>query len=391
MFDEAGKNCYLDHPTTSWPKAPGVVDAVVEALTTFCASPGRSQYNLSRHAHDIVENVRQNVAAYLNCPHVERIILTPGATTSMNMALKGFLDETDHVIATSFDHNAALIPLANMRARGISVSIVSRQSPDSDFVDGIIRELRPSTKLLVINHASNVTGSLLPLEELIPAAHANGTNVLLDASQTIGHIPIDLNEIPVDLIAFGGHKSLLGPPGVGCLVVNNPDMRLRPIIEGGTGLEFGDAAAEPIYPISYECGTQNFPAIAGLGKALEFVSSDSYSKNRQKYCQLKKKCIERLSQFPHVKLKGSFGNHEKSVPVISFTVDGHSPDYVASILDERFNIQVRSGLHCAPAMHRALGTYPNGTVRIGFGFGNSEESVDSICTALEWFEGKNTP
>ena len=384
MYNLANSNSYvagyLDHATTSWPKAPGVVEAMAWTLTDTCASPGRSNHRLAREVSALVEKARERVTEVFRVKRLEDVIFTSGATMALNLAIKGLLMPGDHVIATCFDHNSVLRPLMRMEREGCKVTIVRRCDPDMMFVDAVIREFRPETRLVVVNHASNVCGTLLPCREIGSAARSRGITVLLDAAQTAGHVPIDLLSLPVDLVAFSGHKGLLGPPGIGCLLVNNPNLALVPLLEGGTGLQSESLVPQMVFPTSFEVGTQNAPAIAGLGAALEFVTSENFNNARENAGLLYKKCLERLYEMPHVRVHGH--SQLPSIPIISFTIKGMLPEEVANILDSEHNIQVRDGLHCAPLAHEALGTFPYGTVRIAFGYGNTDETVDQLCYAL---------
>ncbi len=264
---------YLDHATTSRPKAPGVVEAMVWTLTEVCASPSRSSHHLGREASTLVEKVRRRVADVFHVARPENVIFTSGATEALNLALKGLLAPGDHVVATCFDHNSVLRPLMRLKAEGCKVTIIHQCDPDERLVDAVVREFRHETRMVVVNHASNVCGTLLPCEEIGHAAQQRQIAVLLDAAQTAGHIPIDLSSLPVDLMAFSGHKGLLGPPGIGCLILKTPELPLTPLLEGGTGQESESLVPQKVLPTSFEAGTMNLPAIAGLGAALDFVAT----------------------------------------------------------------------------------------------------------------------
>lgn len=370
---------YLDHPATSLPKAPGVARAVAWALESL-GNPGRSAHRFSTDAKAVVDRVRRQVADLVGAKEPGRVVFTSGATMALNLALRGLLRPGDHAITTCFDHNSVLRPLTQLKRDGVHLSIVRRSNP-AELTQAVIDELRPSTRLVALNHASNVCGTVLPRESIARAVKDRGVHVLLDAAQTVGHLPIDLSASSVDLVAFGGHKGLLGPPGVGCLVLNACDLELRPFVTGGTGQQSDslEPAAQP--PAGFEPGTLNTPAIAGLGAAIDYVSADAHRRDRERWSRLRDTCIERLSHLGAVRLY--VHADQPAVPIVAFNVEGQLPERVAERLDHEYGILTRAGLHCAPLAHRALGTGSYGAVRVGFGHGNDETSVERLCRALE--------
>jgi selenocysteine lyase/cysteine desulfurase len=372
---------YLDHASTSSPKAPGVIERFVGVIERVGASPGRSVHRLGRAAAELVERSRVRVARFFGCPSPAGVIFTAGATSALNLATKGLLRAGDHVVVTSYDHNSALRPLMRLRGNGVRVTIVRRADAGADFVDAVIGEVRPATRLVVINHASNVLGCVLPYEPIVKAVHARGALVLLDTAQTAGLISIDLLRSPVDLLVFSGHKALLGPPGVGGLIVRDLRLPLEPLIDGGTGHVSEDLEPVPTLPNSFEAGTGNAPAISALEPALDFVEQAGVQL-AEHAAALRRRCVARLAALPGVQVLDL--PDRPSVPVVSFRVAGMSPQRVAATLDERFGIQVRAGLHCAPLVHEAFGTATaGGTVRASFGYGNTDRSGELLCDAME--------
>jgi selenocysteine lyase/cysteine desulfurase len=370
---------YLDHPATSRPKAPGVVEAMVRALTEVCASAERSNHRLGALADEIVVSTRRKVAAAFCLGSPDSVVFTPGATWALNLALKGILNPGDHVVTTSWEHNSVLRPLMRLRELGCEVTIVRSQDPN-DITKQITRALRPNTRVVAITHASNVCGTILPVLEVASRVRAAGALVLLDASQTVGHFDFDLQLMPVDLVAFSGHKGMLGPQGIGCLLVANPDIEIRALVDGGTGHNSADLRPSPICPGGLEAGTLNLPAIAGLGAALDFVSSDNYKAERQIAQALREECIAGLRELSSAIIY-SHTNCE-AVPVVSFNLKDVAPTVVARQLDLVSGIEVRAGLHCAPLAHETLGTGARGSIRVGFGYGNEAGCVERLCKAL---------
>jgi len=294
---------YLDHAATAWPKAPGVGAAMSDALTAY-GSPGRGGHRLSTLGGQLVERVRQRVANLLGMAGSDRVVFTPGATYSLAFALQGLLKRGDHVIATSFDHSSVLRSLEQLRRyHGVLVTVVRHNAADDTLVDAVAADIRPQTRLICVNHASNVTGAILPCSALIELAHRQGAHVLVDASQSIGHVTFDLAELPADMVAFGGHKALLGPAGVGCLAIANPDIRLTPTVTGGTGYDSGNLDPHLVTPSSYEVGTLNVPAIAGLEAALVFREHGNPRAQQFALTALREDCI----WHSHLRLPGAIG------------------------------------------------------------------------------------
>lgn len=372
---------YLDHASTSWPKAPGVGAAVTQTLE-FAGSPTRGAHSLAAAGSDVVEGVRRQVAELVGTADPARVIFTPGATYALNLAIRGLgLGSEDHVVATCFDHNAVLRPLTLLRnERGVAVTTVQCNAMDGRLIDQVRVAIRPHTRLMTINCASNVTGAILPCAELIELAHAREIVVLLDACQTIGHLPVNLETLPADLIAFCGHKALLGPPGIGCLVIGNPELRVMPYVTGGTGHDSSNLAPEVAYPSSLEPGTLNAPAIAGLGAALEFLQQPDQRSLSATLRTMRLDCLNQLGSLPRVRIHSQA---ENSVPIISFNVEGLLPERVSATLNADYGIQTRAGLHCAPAAHAALQTGPYGSVRASFGFGNRLEANGRLLQAIQ--------
>ena len=377
---DSNTNIYLDHAATSWPKAPGVSAVMTKTLEDM-GSPARGAHRLALEGGKVVEQVRTQVARLIGVGDSRQIIFTPGATYALNLAIRGLLlQKGDHVVATCFDHNAILRPLTQLQNDlGVGVTIVRNETVGMQLIDKVQDAIRPNTRLLTLNHASNVTGEILPCSDLIEIAHARNIVVLLDACQTVGYLPLRLETLPADMIAFGGHKALLGPPGVGCLVIGNPELRVVPQVTGGTGHNSSDLSPDVLYPSSLEPGTLNVPAIAGLGTALEFHQETYKNSPSMTWNLLRQDCIRKLKTIPKVRMHSQ---EENSVPIISFNIEGLLPEHVSSTLDVKYNIQTRAGLHCAPLAHEALGTGKYGSVRASFGSGNSSDDSKRLLEAI---------
>ncbi|HHY93141.1 MAG TPA: aminotransferase class V-fold PLP-dependent enzyme, partial [Firmicutes bacterium] len=302
-------------------------------------------------------------------------------TDALNMALKGVLKPGDHVVTSALEHNSILRPLEGLRERGVITYTVVPASPvgELDPAD-FARAVRPDTRLIAVTHASNVIGSVTPLAEVGAVARQAGTLFLVDAAQTAGVLPIDVQALGIDLLAFAGHKGLLGPMGTGGLYVR-PSLELASWREGGTGSRSELTTQPDFYPDHLEAGTPNTPGIAGLNAGLDFILKTGLEAIQEKEQALSARLHGGLAAIPGVKLYGS-PDLTRRVAVLSFTLDGRDNAEIAVHLDRQYGIMSRPGLQCAPLAHQALGTFPEGTVRLSLGYFNTEEEVDQAIRAI---------
>jgi len=333
-------------------------------------------------AEETVLDARVGAARFFNAPVVERVIFTLNATDALNMALKGYLAPGDHVVTTPFEHNSVVRPLAVLAAsRGVS----SAEAPAD--TEGLVdpaafeRTIRPGTRLAVVSWVSNVTGAIQPLAALASVCRRHGVTLLADASQAAGHVPIDVQAAGVDMLACSGHKGLLGPTGVGLLILAE-GVDLATQREGGTGVGSQDPDHPRAYPHHLEAGTPNTVGIAGLGAGLEFLAEVGLEEVGRKEDELASVLWDGLAAVPGVTL---YGPREASrrAGVVSFNLEGWDPVDVATVLDQSFGVCCRPGLHCSPRAHRALGTLPAGTVRFGVGYFNTPAEVAAAAKAVE--------
>lgn len=372
---------YLDWAATSCKKPPQVAGAMKDFIDNIAVSSGRGAYKKAFTADGIVYECRKEAAKLFSAPDPARIVLTSGATESLNIVLKGFLKEGDHVITTYLEHNAVIRTLHRLvKERGISYTAIKCDSNGyfnpNDFRNAII----PSTKLFAINHASNVTGNILPVSEISLIAHSFGVKVLLDAAQSAGSIKIDVIRDGVDFIAFAGHKSLLGPQGTGGLYIAEgiaPD----PLKDGGTGSDSRSLAMPENLPERFEAGTMNYPGIAGLREGIKYINDIGVENIRENELEVIGYALEQFSKLKHVKLYGC-KNASDIVGVFSFNIDGIIPAKAAHILDMEHNIMVRAGLHCAPLAHESIGTIDTGAIRASIGFTTTTKDIDRLIDAL---------
>jgi cysteine desulfurase family protein len=371
---------YFDNAATSWPKPPAVRAALSEYFGEAGGNPGRSGHRMSVAAARIVETARETLAELLHSNDASRIVFTHNATHALNLALYGVLRSGDHVVTTSIEHNSVMRPLRHLETLGVELTVVACAPDGMLDLDDVRRALRPGTRLLVTTHGSNVAGTLAPIGTLAAIARDNGTLYLVDAAQTAGAIPIDAQEMGLDLLAFTGHKALLGPTGTGGLYVRE-GVALAPLIRGGTGSDSAHEIQPEFMPDVYESGTLNVAGIAGLAAGVRFLSEIGIETVQAYERKLVAQFIAGASEIAGITLYGP-KDTALQCGLVSFNVAGATPSEAGLILDESFGIMARTGLHCAPAAHRTLGTFPTGTVRFSFGWFNTPSEVELALKAL---------
>ena len=374
---------YLDNAATSWPKPPQVVEAMVRFMNDVGANPGRSGHRLSVEAGRIVYEAREAVAELFNAPDPLRVVFGPNVTEALNLALRGILRPGDHVVTSSMEHNSVMRPLRALEREGVEVTVV-RCSPEG-FLDpaDVEKALRPNTVMIVLNHASNVVGTLLPVAEVGRIARRYGLLLLVDAAQTAGAYPIDMQADRIDLLGFTGHKSLYGPMGTGGLIIGERvDLaRLTPLKRGGTGSRSEREEQPDFLPDMCESGTPNAVGLAGLAAGVRWVLERGVAAIRAHEVALAQRLIDGLRAIPGVTVYGGL-DATRQMATVSFNIAGMEPSEVGLRLDEEYGIMCRVGLHCAPAAHRTLGTFPQGTVRFGLGCFNTAMEVEMAVGAV---------
>ena len=373
---------YPDNAATSWPKPESVYQTMDEFLRTKGGNPGRGSHSMAVAAGETVEETRRLLARLINAVERERVIFTFNCTDALNLGLKGLLRPGDHVITSCIEHNSVVRPLRKLEQQGVKITRIP-PSAEAGVVSArdIEQAITKDTKLVVVTHASNVTGVIQPIEEYGIVARKHNLIFMVDAAQTAGRYPIDVQAGNIDLLAFSGHKGLLGPPGTGVLYVGDR-VSLDSLREGGTG-SHSEQEEQPFeLPYRYESGTVNSVGISGLGAGLKYIFGEGLERIRTHEQYLTDRLIEGLSPIPRVTLYAA-KDSSKQAPVVSFNIEGYEPGEVGAILDQAFDIKVRTGLHCAPAAHKTLGTYPLGTVRLSPGYFNTVEEIDLTLHALE--------
>jgi cysteine desulfurase family protein len=383
---------YFDNAATSWPKPPGVAEAMVHYLENVGANPGRSGHRLSLEAGRIVYNAREAVAELFGVADPLRVVFGANVTEALNLALHGYLRPGDHVVTSSMEHNSMMRPLRALAAGAHSDPIELTVVPCSPegFLDPADLEaaLRPSTVMIALNHASNVCGSLLPVREAGTVAQRHGCLLLVDAAQTAGAYPIDMKAEGIDLLAFTGHKALGGPMGTGGLVIGERvDLeRLKPLKRGGTGSRSEHEEQPDFLPDMCESGTANTVGLAGLLAGIHWVRESGVDVIRKHEVELAQRLIDGLRRISTVTVYGG-QDATRQTATIAFNVKDTAPSEVGLRLDESYGIMCRVGLHCAPAAHRTLGTFPDGTVRFGLSAFNTQDQVDTALAALSEISG----
>lgn len=372
---------YLDNAATSFPKPESVYQAVMHAMRDIGASPGRGGYRRSLEAGRIMFQAREAAAALLSVSDASRIIFTHSATESLNMALRGVLAPGDHVVTSSMEHNSLARPLHLLQRQGVEVTIVQAGSDGLIAPLDITKALTPRTRMIAVSHVSNVSGTIQPIAELGAISRDSGVLFLVDAAQSAGCLSIDVDSIGIDLLACPGHKGLYGPQGTGLLYAA-PRVELKPLLSGGTGSNSSSEEQPDGMPDGFESGTHNLPGIAGLKAGIEFVMQQGVEAIGAHERRLVALAMERLRGLPGLHFHSPADPAVRS-GVLSFTVAGHDSSALAFMLDQRFDIAVRAGLHCAPRAHCTLGSYPGGTVRMSPGWFTTDNDIELFCDAVE--------
>ena len=380
---------YLDNAATSYPKPPAVWEAVEHYQRHLGTAVGRGGYETSQQVGHRVLRARQRLAELFRAESPERITFGFNGTDVLNQALHGLLQPGDRVVTTQLEHNSVIRPLHDLRNRlGIEVTSVPATPQGTLDIDRFRTALACRPRLVALLHASNVSGAILPLADLAHLARQAGALVLVDAAQTAGHVPIDLGTLPIDLLACSGHKGLLGPLGTGVLYLRpGIEEQLRACRQGGTGTASEFEEQPSTLPEKFEAGNHNAPGLCGLDAGVSWVLEQSPHRLHQQERELTAQLIAGLQSLPGVTLYGPPGDEDR-VGLLSLTLAGWDPQELAATLDQSFGIEVRAGLHCAPGVHRALGTLTGGgAVRISVGPFTTSDEIEAVISALSQIAG----
>ena len=378
------KRVYLDNGSTSFPKAPGVSDAVKFFMDEVGANVNRGGYETAYSAEDVIMETRVMLKNLFNCPYKTRnVIFTPNITYSLNYIIKGWLKPGDHVLVSSMEHNAMMRPIVQLGAHGVSFDRIPCTCDGEMIVEKIEELIRPETKGILTLHGSNVCGAVMPLEAVGQICKKHNIKFVVDAAQTAGVFPIDMVKMNIDILCFTGHKSLLGPQGIGGFLISDEMAKVvDPLITGGTG-SVSDSEIQPEFlPDKYESGTPNIPGIYGLHAGLKYITETGIDHIRAKEMELAGAFMNEMKEVASVRIVGP-NRVENRAPVVSLDFHDQDNAEIAFLLENEYGIATRTGLHCAPNAHKTLGTYPQGTVRFSFGHFNTMDEVLYAANAVK--------
>lgn len=373
---------YFDHAASSWPKPPQVIEEMIKAVEQYGANPGRGSHQMAVQASRIIFDTRRQLAKLFQINNENSLFFAPNASFALNQAIKGFLQPGDHVVTTMIEHNSVRRPLEYLkRTRSIEVTYLPVKKDGSICLDDLRAALKNNTRLFVCSHSSNLLGSIIPIADISEIVKKSGIKLLVDAAQTAGNYPIDVNAMGIDMLAFPGHKGLLGPQGTGGLYIH-PDIELDPLLHGGTGSQSEDIDQPNVLPDRYETGTLNTPGIAGLNAGVKFVLEQGVSVIQKKEWDLTQRLMEGLLHIEGVSLLGPALGEEKT-GIVSFNISGRDASEIAFLLDRQYRIAVRAGYHCTPLAHETAETRSTGAVRASIGYYTTEEEVDYFISSIK--------
>jgi cysteine desulfurase/selenocysteine lyase len=378
---------YLDNAATVFPKAAGVLQKMTDAYRSLGVSPGRGGYDLAVMAADLVMDVREHLCRFFGSDDPERVAFAANASDALNLIIQGMIEPGCHVVSTRLEHNSVLRPLHHFHKQGVlTCDLVPFDGQGYIDPEDIVRVIKPATRMVIINHASNVIGTIQDAEAIGRVCRNHGVPLVLDTAQSAGLVPIRMQEWGVSALAFTGHKSLMGPSGIGGVVLAS-DVDIRTTRFGGTGVDSESLMHTQSYPHRLETGTLNLLGIIGLGAGLEHMEQCGIDITRVREVALAERLAQGLLEIPAVSMYGP-SCWDNRLAVLTVNVRNMAPEDVGAILDGDYGIAVRTGLHCAPLVHRDLNTYPYGGVRFSIGPYNTIDDIDAAVSALSVI-GKN--
>lgn len=370
---------YLDNAATTMHKPKEVVDAVINAMSSM-GNAGRGANEASLSASRIIYDTREKLCKFFNGENPKQIVFTNNSTESLNIAIKGLLNPGDHVITTMLEHNSVLRPLYEMREKGVELTIIESDKNGSFRLGDMEAEIRPNTKMIVCTNGSNLTGNYVPLKPIGELARKHGILFVVDASQTAGVFPIDVQGMMIDVLCFTGHKGLLGPQGTGGMYVRG-GLKIRPLKTGGSGVQTYSKTHPAEMPTALEAGTLNGHGIAGLHAAMSYLEETGVDHIRAREQELMWKFYEGVKDIPEITIYGDFSTKERCA-IVTLNIGDYDSSEVSDALLTEYSISTRPGGHCAPLMHEALGTVEQGAVRFSFSHYNTEEEVEAAIKAV---------
>ncbi len=377
------RNIYLDNGSTSFPKAPGVGQAMLDYIENVGCNVGRGGYRTSYSLEGKVLETREKLRDFFGFDRESNVIFTPNVTFSLNYVIRGLLKEGDGLVISSMEHNAVARPAEAAKARGVNLKIAQCDEKGHLDIEDFKKQITSETKAVVMLHGSNVCGSLMPIAEAGRICRERGIFFIVDAAQTAGVFPIHMKDMNINGLAFTGHKGLLGPQGIGGLLLDEELAEaISPIVDGGTGSRSDSLVMPDFMPDKLETGTMNLPGVMGLSTALDYVMEKGVDAIRAQELKLTRVFMEMLEECPGIRLVGPGGSEERC-PIVSLDFPDKDNAEIAFRLDSEFGIMTRCGLHCAPLAHRTLKTFPQGTVRFAFGHRNTEEETEYAAEAVK--------
>jgi cysteine desulfurase / selenocysteine lyase len=376
-----GRLIYLDNAATSFPKPREVLDRMVEIYARLGASPGRGGHDLAEEASSFVDAARRQLADFFDAPDPGRVVFAANATDALNLAIQGMVRPGDHVVSTRLEHNSVLRPLSHLRESGrIEFDLVPFDGQGLVDPADVARAIRPDTKLVVVTHASQVLGTVQPVAEIAAVCAERVVPLLVDAAQSAGQVPVRLGEWKASAVAFTGHKALLGPSGIGGLVVS-PDATIATTRFGGTGVDSASLMHTRSYPHRLEAGTLNLLGIIGLSEGIEYLRTEGMTEVHDREMTMIGRLRGGLAALPGIVVYGP-ELRDQDVPILTCNIERMAPSDVGAILDADYGIAVRTGLHCAPLVHGDLRTAEQGSVRFSLGISTTDEHIDRALEAM---------
>lgn len=377
------KDIYFDNSSTSFPKAPNVGRAMGEFIENGAFNINRGSYEGAYEAGSAVLDTREMLKDLFNCPNSKNVVFTPSVTYSLNFFIKGFLKPGDHVLVTSVEHNVVMRPLVQMEKLGVEFDAVPCDEEGGVTADDFRAYIKENTKAIITTHASNVCGTIIPIEEIGALCKEKGLVYAVDTAQTAGILNIDMQKANIDFLAFTGHKGLLGPQGIGGFIASDKlEGLIDPVISGGTGSLSDSEEIPDFLPDRFESGTLNLPGIIGLHQALVYLKEAGIDNMRKEKMEITKYFLDQVKEIDGVKVAGK-KTVEGRLGVVSIDFEGFDNSIVSFYLSSKYKIMTRVGMHCAPRAHKTLKTFPQGTVRFSFSHFNTKEEVDVCIDAIK--------
>lgn len=374
---------YFDNGSTSWPKAPGVAEAMSEFLMNGAFNINRGNYEGAYEVESLVLDTREQLSRLFHAKDSKRVLFSPGITYSLNTFIKGFLEPGDHVIVTGIEHNAVMRPLRQMEQVGVTYSVARTDMEGSVMPEDVEALVRPDTKAVIVSHASNVCGTVIPVQEIGDVCRRHNLFFAVDTAQSAGTLDVDMGKCGIDFLAFTGHKGLLGPQGIGGFLISEPLAAvMEPFVAGGTGSQSDSFDMPSRLPDKYESGTMNLPGIIGLHAALSYIEKVGIEEIHRKKMELTGYFLDRVREIPGIRIAGRQGVNERTA-VVSLDFEKADNAFAAFTLESDYGVMTRAGLHCAPLAHKSLHTYPQGTVRFTFSAENTKDEIDLCVKGIE--------